>query len=195
MLTRATFAGGQRYAAVWPGDNASTWDHLRASLPVLMGMGLSGLSFVGSDIGGFAETPTAELVTRWMQVGVFYPFMRMHTEIGSPDQEPWSYGNRHEAVNRRAIELRYELLPHVYNAMHDASETGVPPLRPLMLEYPTDPKALGDPGPVPVRRRPAGGPGAPGGGHGARGLPAGGRLVRLLDGPARRRRAIRSAFR
>jgi alpha-glucosidase len=142
VLTRATFAGGQRYAAVWPGDNTSSWDHLRASLPVLMGMGLSGLSFVGSDIGGFAKTPTAELVTRWMQVGVFYPFMRMHTEIGSPDQEPWSYGQPYEAINRRAIELRYELLPHVYNAMHDASETGVPPLRPLMLEYPADPKAL-----------------------------------------------------
>jgi alpha-glucosidase len=143
VLTRATFAGGQRYAAVWPGDNTSSWDHLRASLPVLMGMGLSGLSFVGSDIGGFAKTPTADLVTRWMQVGVFYPFMRMHTEWGSPDQEPWSYGVRHEAINRRAIELRYELLPHVYNAMHDASETGVPPLRPLVLEYPADPKVLG----------------------------------------------------
>jgi alpha-glucosidase len=142
VLTRATYAGGQRYAAVWPGDNTSSWDHLRASLPVLMGMGLSGLSFVGSDIGGFARAPTAELVTRWMQAGVFYPFMRMHTEIGSPDQEPWSYGRPYEAINRRAIELRYELLPQVYNAMHDASETGVPPLRPLMLEYPTDPRAL-----------------------------------------------------
>jgi alpha-glucosidase len=66
----------------------------------------------------------------------------MHTEVGSPDQEPWSYGTRHEAVNRRAIELRYELLPHVYNAMREASETGVPAMRPLMLEYPADPKAL-----------------------------------------------------
>jgi len=142
VLTRATFAGGQRYAAVWPGDNQSNWDALRASLPMLMGMGLSGLSFVGSDIGGFAKAPSAELLTRWLQTGVFYPFMRMHTEIGSPDQEPWSYGVRHEAVNRRAIELRYELLPHVYNAMREASETGVPAMRPLMLEYPKDPKAL-----------------------------------------------------
>ncbi len=141
VLTRATFAGGQRYAAAWPGDNSSDWSQLRASLPVLLGMGLSGLSFVGSDIGGFAKAPTAELVTRWMQVGVFHPFMRMHTEVGSPDQEPWSYGQRHEAVNRRAIELRYELLPHVYDAMHDASQTGVPPLRPLMLEFPEDARA------------------------------------------------------
>ncbi|HET7295411.1 MAG TPA: TIM-barrel domain-containing protein [Vicinamibacteria bacterium] len=142
VLTRATFAGGQRYAAVWPGDNQADWDHLRATLPMLMGMGLSGLSFVGSDIGGFAKAPTAELLTRWLQAGVFYPFMRMHTEVGSPDQEPWSYGHRLEAVNRRAIELRYELLPHVYNVMREASETGVPAMRPLMLEYPTDPKAL-----------------------------------------------------
>jgi alpha-glucosidase len=141
VLTRASFAGGQRYAAVWPGDNTSDWAQLRASLPVLMGLGLSGFSFVGSDIGGFAKAPTAELVTRWMQVGVFYPFMRMHTEFGSPDQEPWSYGLRWEALNRRAIELRYELLPHVYDAMHDASESGVPALRPLMLEYPEDPVA------------------------------------------------------
>ncbi len=142
VLTRATFAGGQRYAAVWPGDNQADWGALRASLPMLMGLGLSGVSFVGSDIGGFAKAPTAELVTRWMQAGVFYPFMRMHTEVGSPDQEPWSYGTRHEAINRRAIELRYELLPHIYNAMHEASGTGVPALRPLMLEYPEDPRTL-----------------------------------------------------
>jgi alpha-glucosidase len=140
VLTRATFAGGQRYAAVWPGDNQSDWGALRASLPMLMGMGLSGLAFVGSDIGGFAKTPSAELVTRWMQVGAFYPFMRMHTEFGSPDQEPWSYGARHEALNRRAIELRYELLPHVYNVMREASVSGVPALRPLVLEYPDDPR-------------------------------------------------------
>jgi alpha-glucosidase len=140
VLTRATFAGGQRYAAVWPGDNQSDWGALRASLPMLMGMGLSGLSFVGSDIGGFAKTPTAELVTRWLQAGVFYPFMRMHTELGSPDQEPWSYGTRHEEINRRAIELRYELLPYLYNTMHEASSSGVPALRPLLLEFPDDPR-------------------------------------------------------
>lgn len=138
VLTRATFAGGQRYAAVWPGDNISSWDHLRATIPLLSGMGLSGLTFVGSDIGGFAGTPSAELYTRWLQTGVFYPFMRTHTTLGTPDQEPWSYGTVHEAINRSAIELRYRLLPHIYNVMRDASVTGVPAMRPLMLEFPED---------------------------------------------------------
>src|SRR5438445_320894 len=91
------------------------------------------------DIGGFAEAPSAELYTRWLQLGVFYPFMRTHTTFGTPDQDPWSYGTEHEALNRRAIELRYELLPHIYNVMHDASVSGLPALRPLMLEFPNDP--------------------------------------------------------
>ena len=106
-------------------------------------MGLSGMPFVGVDIGGFAEAPTAELYTRWLQLGVFYPFMRTHTTFGTPDQDPWSYGSEHEALNRRAIELRYELLPHIYNVMHDASISGLPALRPLMLEFPTDPGTYG----------------------------------------------------
>jgi alpha-glucosidase len=143
VLTRATFAGGQRWAAAWPGDNVSSWQHLRGSIPVLLGMGLSGMPFVGSDIGGFAGAPTPELFTRWIQLGVFYPFMRTHTADGTPDQEPWSYGPRYEAINTRAIELRYELLPHVYNEMQQASVTGVPAMRPLMLEFPADPVTAG----------------------------------------------------
>ena len=138
VLSRASFAGGQRYTALWPGDNTSNWAHLRQSIPTLLGMGLSGFPFVGSDIGGFVDAPTAELYTRWLQVGVFYPFMRTHTMFGSPDQEPWSYGTEREAINRRAIELRYELLPYIYSAMREASLTGVPAMRPLMLDYPAD---------------------------------------------------------
>ena len=66
--------------------------------------------------------------------------MRTHTTFGTPDQEPWSYGARHEAINRRAIELRYQLLPEIYNVMQEASTTGVPAMRPLMLEFPDDPR-------------------------------------------------------
>ncbi|GAC1437973.1 MAG: glycoside hydrolase family 31 protein [Thermoanaerobaculia bacterium] len=138
ILSRASFAGGQRYSALWPGDNVSTWSHLRQSIPTLLGMGLSGFPFVGSDIGGFADAPTAELFTRWLQAGVFYPFMRTHTAFGTPDQEPWSYGTEYEAINRRAIELRYQLLPHLSSVMRESSETGIPAMRPLMLEYPDD---------------------------------------------------------
>ena len=143
VLTRATFAGGQRYSAVWPGDNISTWEHFRATIPMLTGMGLSGLAFVGSDIGGFAGAPSAELYTRWLQAGVFYPFMRTHTTIDTPDQEPWSYGTVHESINRRAIELRYQLLPHIYNVMAESSATGLPAMRPLVLEFPDDPRTWG----------------------------------------------------
>jgi alpha-glucosidase len=140
VLTRASYAGAQRYAAMWPGDNVSTWNHLRYTVPMLTGMGLSGMPFVGSDIGGFAGAPTPDLYTRWLQAGVFYPFMRTHTTFGTPDQEPWSYGSAHETINRRAIELRYQLLPEIYNVMHEASTTGVPAMRPLVLEYPEDPR-------------------------------------------------------
>ena len=138
VLTRATFAGGQRWAALWPGDNTSDWNHLRATVPMFSNLGLSGFAFVGADIGGFAEAPTPELFTRWMQLGVFYPFMRTHTTFGTPDQEPWSYGLLHEDLNRRAIELRYELLPHLYNLLRESSDTGAPAFRPLLYEFPAD---------------------------------------------------------
>ena len=143
VLTRATYAGGQRYAAQWPGDNVSDWTAMRGAIPTLLGMGLSGLSFVGVDVGGFAESPTPELYTRWLQSGLLYPFYRTHTTFGTPDQEPWSYGVQWESYNRRAIELRYELLPEIYNVMHDTTVTGLPAMRPLVLEYPDDPATYG----------------------------------------------------
>jgi alpha-glucosidase len=138
VLTRATYAGGQRYAALWAGDNVSRWSDLGMSLPILMSLGMSGMPFVGVDIGGFGGAPTPELYTRWLQTGVFYPFMRTHTAIDTPDQEPWSYGPEFEAINKRSIELRYRLLPEIYNEMRNTSATGVPAMRPLMLEYPAD---------------------------------------------------------
>jgi len=138
VLTRASFAGGQRYAAVWPGDNTSDWASLRQSIPMLLGMGLSGFSFVGCDIGGFVGSPDGELYSRWLQVGVFYPFMRSHSNLDSPDKEPWSWGPVFENINKHSIELRYELLPYIYNTMHQAAETGIPALRPLFLEFPDD---------------------------------------------------------
>lgn len=143
VITRDTYAGGQRYAAVWTGDNSSTWDHLRISLPELMGMGLSGLALAGADIGGFALSPSPELYTRWLEAGIFYPYCRTHTEYGSRNQEPWSYGNRLESINRRSIELRYRLLPYLYNAFRESVDTGLPVMRALLLDYPDDPSAVG----------------------------------------------------
>jgi alpha-glucosidase len=142
VITRATYAGGQRYAAVWTGDNSSTWDHLRISLPEMMNMGLSGLALSGADIGGFAVGATPELYTRWLEAGVFYPYCRTHTAFGNPNQEPWSYGNQWEEINRKSIQLRYRMLPYLYNAFHDTAQTGLPVMRPLLLDYPDDPSAV-----------------------------------------------------
>jgi len=140
VLTRATFAGGQRYAAVWPGDNISSWSALADGIATLTGLGLSGFPFVGTDIGGFAGVASPELYTRWLQAAVFSPFMRSHTTFGTPPQDPWSYGSALEEINRRSIELRYQLLPHIYSVMREASVTGIPALRPMFLEFPDDPR-------------------------------------------------------
>ena len=125
--------------------------------------------------------PSPELFTRWLQMGVFYPFMRVHTTFGTPDQEPWSYGLRHEELNRRAIELRYELLPHIYNVMEEASRTGIPALRPLLLEYPDDGSVYGREDEFLFGADLLVAPGAARRGDPARGVPARGRVVRLLD--------------
>ncbi|HWD20970.1 MAG TPA: glycoside hydrolase family 31 protein [Verrucomicrobiae bacterium] len=138
VLTRSSFAGGQRYAAVWTGDNTADWGSLRQSISTCLGLGVSGFGFVGTDVGGFVHTASAELFTRWLQVAVFYPFMRTHTDLPNPDKEPWSFGEQSEAVNKRAIELRYELLPYIANAMYETARTGVPAMRPLFVDYPDD---------------------------------------------------------
>lgn len=145
VLTRATYAGGQRYAAVWTGDNVADWPHLRDGVVTLLGMGISGYSFVGNDIGGFADGPVAdaELFTRWIEAGAFFPFMRAHTVPEAASKEPWSFGPEHEAWNRRAIERRYEFLPYLYNCFYQTSQTAMPTMRALLLQYPDDPQTLG----------------------------------------------------
>src|SRR5262249_7257564 len=138
VLTRAAYAGTQRYAATWSGDNSSTWNHMRISIPQLLNLGLSGYSFVGDDIGGFAGSPTPELLTRWMELGVFNPIYRNHGEKGSRDREPWVDGPEHEAIRKRYIETRYQLLPYIYTSMEATSRTGIPFMRPMFLEFPGD---------------------------------------------------------
>jgi len=142
IITRSTYAGGQRYAAQWSGDNYGTWDHLRLSMPMLNGMALSGLQFVGADIGGIVPVPSPELYTRWMQTGLLTPFAWTHS-LGPGNLEPWGFGNRLEAINRESIRLRYRLLPYIYTAFWQASQTGQPIMRPLLLEYPDDWLAVG----------------------------------------------------
>ncbi len=136
VLTRAAYAGAARYAASWTGDNSSTWNHLSMSTPTLLSLGLSGYPLVGDDVGGFAGSPPADLLTRWMELGVFNPIYRNHTTKGSADQEPWVHGPRHEAIRKRFIELRYRLLPYIYTAVEEMTRTGIPLMRPIFLEFP-----------------------------------------------------------
>lgn len=140
VLTRSGYAGIQRYAAVWMGDNHSWWEHMLAAMPVCMGMGLSGVPFVGTDIGGFQGDCSGELFARWVQMGAFTPFCRSHTAIDTVDQEPWSFGERVESISREYLRLRYRLLPFLYNEFYKASQTGLPIMRPLLMEYPDDPQ-------------------------------------------------------
>ena len=138
VLTRAGFAGVQRYAAVWTGDNVASWEHLALSIPMLCNMNISGVPFVGSDVGGFAGEPSGELFARWLQAAALTPFCRSHAEIGTSDQEPWSHGEQYEAINRASIELRYQLLPFLYSLFHEHEQTGTPVMRPLWFDYPHD---------------------------------------------------------
>jgi alpha-glucosidase len=136
VLTRSTWAGGQRWAFCWTGDVRSDWAALRQSIVTLLSMSVSGLPFVGADVGGFVGEPSAELFTRWLQACALTPFFRIHTDLDTADQEPWSYGHAREALNRRAIEQRYELLPQLERAVREASETGWPVMRPMWFEFP-----------------------------------------------------------
>ena len=138
VLTRAAYAGAQRYAATWTGDNTASWNHMRLSIPQLANLGMSGFAFVGDDIGGFNGSPTPELLTRWMELGVFNPIYRNHAAKGTRDHEPWVDGPEHEAIRKRYIETRYRLLPYIYTAMEEASRTGVPLLRPMFMEFPNE---------------------------------------------------------
>ena len=144
VLTRAGYSGAQRYAATWTGDNSSTWSHLKMSTPMLMSMGISGMPLVGDDIGGFAGSPTPDLLTRWFEVGALNPIYRDHTAKGTADQEPWIHGPEHEAIRKKYIELRYRLMLYLYTAIEETTRTGIPLMRPLFLEYPQAAGFYGD---------------------------------------------------
>lgn len=142
VLTRAGFAGIQRYAAVWTGDNRSFWEHLQMAVPMTLNLGVSGVPFAGNDVGGFAHDTSAELLTRWTQLGTFTPFFRNHSNIGTVFQEPWAFGEKTEETIKKYIELRHKWMPHLYELFQEASETGMPVMRPMMMHYADDPNTL-----------------------------------------------------
>jgi alpha-glucosidase len=142
LLTRAGYAGIQRWAALWTGDNTASWEHFGVSIPMFQSVGLSGEPFVGADVGGFIGRTDGELLTRWYQVGFLTPFFRNHAELSGYDHEPWRFGKYYEDIIRKYLKLRYRLLPFLYARMEEAHRTGVPVFRPLLLNFQNDAETL-----------------------------------------------------
>lgn len=138
VLTRAGFSGIQKYATIWTGDNSSTWEHMKMSIPMILNLGLSGIPHAGADVGGFHGNVEPELLTRWIQLGAFLPFYRNHSSIDTVDQEPWAFEEPWQKINRKYIRFRYKLLPYLYTLSYKAHRKGTPIARPLFLEFPHD---------------------------------------------------------
>ncbi|CAM1341344.1 glycoside hydrolase family 31 protein [Tenacibaculum amylolyticum] len=133
IITRSAYSGAQRFTSSWTGDNIATWEHLWIANIQAQRMSMSGMSFTGSDIGGFAEHPTGELYARWIQLGVFHPFCRTHSSGDHGNQEPWTFGEEVVDVTRKYVELRYQLLPYLYTMFWEYAAYGVPMLKSLVL--------------------------------------------------------------
>ncbi|MGF1472633.1 MAG: glycoside hydrolase family 31 protein [Rubrobacteraceae bacterium] len=138
VITRAGYAGLQRHAMQWTGDNSSWWEHLQMSMPQIQNLGLSGVAWVGVDVGGFFDDSNGELMARWYEFGIFQPFCRNHAAKGTRPQEPWAFGEPYESVARKMIKLRMRLLPYLYTLFDECHRTGAPIMRPLLFEYPED---------------------------------------------------------
>jgi alpha-glucosidase len=136
VMARASFAGGQRYSTTWTGDNSSTWNHLRMTVPQIVNLGLSGFSLSGADVGGFAGSPPPDLLTKWIELSAFQPIDRDHSAKGTRMHEVWVDGPEQEAIRRRYIEERYRLMPYLYTVAEQTSHDGLPINRPLFLEFP-----------------------------------------------------------
>lgn len=139
ILSRSGWAGNQRYAWNWTGDVSSSWQALRQTVVTMLHLGISGIPYTGSDIGGFEGHPSAELFTRWFQLAAFTPFFRGHSAKGTPRREPWVYGEPYTGIIRKFLEIRYQLLPYLYTLAWKAHRTGHPLMRPLFWEQEPDP--------------------------------------------------------
>lgn len=143
VLTRSTFAGSQRYGAVWTGDNAAEWSHLKISIPMCLSFSVTGMSFCGSDVGGFFKNPDAELMVRWYQAAAYQPFFRSHAHIDTKRREPWTFDESSLNLIRDALHSRYSLLYYWYTLFYINEQTGKPPMRPLWSEFPADENVFG----------------------------------------------------
>ncbi len=138
VITRACYAGSQKYTTCWTGDNHSIWAHLQMAIPQLCNLGLSGMPFAGTDVGGFGSDATGELLVRWVQVGCFSPFFRNHSAMGTRRQEPWQFGQEVLDIYRKYVKLRYHWIPYFYDLFRETEQTGAPVMRPLVYHYERD---------------------------------------------------------
>jgi alpha-glucosidase len=135
-MTRASYAGGQRYAVTWTGDNNATWNHLKLAVHQMINLGLSGFSYGAADVGGFTGGPSPELLTRWFEIATFTPIFRDHSSKGTPRAEPWVDGPEQLAIRRRFVDERYRLMPYLYALADQNARTGDPLMRPVFYDYP-----------------------------------------------------------
>ncbi|XP_021796159.1 neutral alpha-glucosidase C isoform X5 [Papio anubis] len=142
VLTRSFFAGSQKYGAVWTGDNTAEWSYLKISIPMLLTLSITGISFCGADIGGFIGNPETELLVRWYQAGAYQPFFRGHATMNAKRREPWLFGKEHTRLIREAIRERYGLLPYWYSLFYHAHVASQPVMRPLWVEFPDELKTF-----------------------------------------------------
>ncbi|CAG0915050.1 unnamed protein product [Notodromas monacha] len=142
ILTRAFFVGSQRYAAVWTGDNTANWDQLKLTIPMCLSLSISGIGFCGADVGGFFQNPDEELLIRWYQAGAFQPFFRVHSHIETARREPYLYGDETRGLLKKAVMQRYTFMPYWYTLFAEYEHTGVPPMRPLWMEFTADGNTL-----------------------------------------------------
>jgi alpha 1,3-glucosidase len=143
ILTRSFYAGSQRFGAMWTGDNQASWDHLGASFPMILSLGISGYPFAGADVGGFFGNPDTDLLVRWYQAGAFYPFFRAHAHIDARRREPYLLGDPFTGIVTSAIRLRYSLLPAWYTAFFHANRDGSPIVRPMFWTHPSEEAGFG----------------------------------------------------
>ncbi|KAG8982456.1 hypothetical protein FRB93_008113 [Tulasnella sp. JGI-2019a] len=142
VLSRSFFAGSQKYGAIWTGDNMGTWEHMAIGIQMVLADGIAGMTFSGSDVGGFFGNPEPEMLTRWYQVGAFSPFFRAHAHIDTKRREPYLLDEPYKSIVKSILRLRYSLLPVWYTAFREASVNGMPVLRPQYVMFPKDTKGF-----------------------------------------------------
>lgn len=133
ILTRSFFAGSQRYAAVWTGDCQGSWDHLKLNIGMLQNLCTVGINFCGSDIPGFFGDPSNNLLIRWYQASVFFPFMRAHAHHKTKRREPWILPIALLTKIKRSITKRYTLLPYIYTMFYKCYCRPCPFMIPLWM--------------------------------------------------------------